>query len=930
MIFRTKLSVVSVRIALGLLGASSLAAYAQAQQAAPAPLTAEQERAAAAAAAKEKDIQKVYVTGSNIRRINIETASPVQVITREEIVRGGATSLTEVLRTISSNVGGIDENRTGGFSAGASGLNLRGIGSQATLMLINGRRVAPYAQPEFQTTFVDLNSVPVGAVERIEILKDGASAIYGSEAMAGVVNIIMRENFEGLELSASISESQKHDGKQQRASISGGMGNLVTDHFNAYATLDYRSRDPMYLRNRDAYLGTQNWTDYGYKDLRNLYTYPGNLYWTDKATGKFKAKSLGACRPDRLVPAASQFGAGTLGEVCVYDDIQDSNLNSAGKTDRIGLTSRATWAISADTTAWAELIMHRNKATVSGLPHWVAGQNGQIVPALPITHPQYPQELIDPVTGKTLAGGNGSVRVRASLNDFAGQGQDNTTDFNRILLAVKGTVGKFDWESGLLSTSSKVSSARTSGILATPFINAYKNGTYIFGSSAGNQALYNQIVTDSASNFKSGMTQLDAKLSGEVFKLPAGAVSVASGIEVRRETLETNPDPLSIAGELYHTAQSPPGISNGRTIASLFTEATIPVLKDVEATMAVRYDHYSDYGSSTTPKVGAKWNITPKFLVRGTFAEGFRAPTLVENSTDVRHAFISFRDPARCNASFTDGCNSSSSYDSGANPALGPETSKSLTLGMVWEPTSWLLATVDAWRLTRKNEISTYSLDKVLADPARYAGDPAVQITRDPLTPADAALGATAGEVTHITSLLTNVSVTDVRGIDFDLKGKFNMGEWGRLEPKLSVVYTRSYRNAPSPTDEQIEYAGTRGTPKYQATLGVSWKKAAWSLSADAAMVGKMSAKDDFTTDCQYEIEGYPELCRDIPSFTTFNLGGSYSGLFGVKGLKLSAAIQNAFDKKPPFVPYDGAGYYRPLHNAMGRYFQLTADYSFK
>src|SRR5205085_4802540 len=129
--------------------------------------------------------------------------------------------------------------------------NLRGIGSQATLMLINGRRLAPYAQPEFQTTFVDLNSIPIGAVERIEVLKDGASAIYGSEAIAGVVNIIMRDSFQGVEIGGSAGESSRRDGRQLRSTLSAGFGSLVDNHFNAYATLDVRQRKPMFLSKRD-------------------------------------------------------------------------------------------------------------------------------------------------------------------------------------------------------------------------------------------------------------------------------------------------------------------------------------------------------------------------------------------------------------------------------------------------------------------------------------------------------------------------------------------------------------------------------------------------------------------------------------------------------------------------------------------------------
>ena len=925
MFLKEKTSVILVRLAIGTLaGTGLLAQFAHAQETSLAP----QAQAEATPGVDGSDkVQKVYVTGSNVRRITLESASPVQIITRDELTRGGATSLNEVLRTISSNVGGIDENRTNGFSAGAAGLNLRGFGSQATLTLINGRRLAPYAQPEFQTTFVDLNSIPVGAVERIEILKDGASAIYGSDAMASVVNIILRDSFEGLELGGSLGQSSRSDGEQKRATISFGKGSLVQDHFNAYVTLDVRQRDPMYIRKRDGYLSTQDLRAYGYKDRRSLYTYPGNIYWTDKATNTLVSRTLdNNCPADRLVPASGVLAAGAQGNACVFDDFQDSSINSAGKTDRFGLTSRLTWQPTANTTVFSELMFNRNKATVTGLLHWVAGQTGQPTPALPITHPQYPKELIGP-DGKTLAGGNGTVRVRASLRDFPGQGQDNTTDFGRYLVGVKGDYKNWDWETALLRTDSKVTSRNTSAILLTPFVNAYTNGTFIFGGGAANQALYDSITANSKNVFKSALTQIDGKVSGELFNLPAGAVGLAVGTEFRRESLSTMPDPIAVEGEFYHQAQLPPGFSNDRNISSIYAESTIPLLKSLEANVAVRHDHYSDYGNSTTPKVGLKWSATPAFMVRGTYAEGFRAPTLVENSTDVRNAFVSIRDPFRCNARYTLGCSTSSPYESGANPELKPETAKSYTLGLAWEPSSSFLATLDLWQIKRVNEISTYDLDKVLQDPSRYAGDPAVAITRAALTAADQAAGATAGEITNIKMLLTNVAVTKIRGVDLKLTGRINLGEYGTLTPTLNVSHMQSYKNAPSPTDDLIEYAGTRGTPSVQANLGLAWKKAAYTLSADTVFVSKMASVADRTQECVLATEGFPELCTGIPSFTVVNLGGSYSG---IKNTKLSFAIQNAFDRKPPFHPNGTANYYAPLHSAMGRYFQVTAEYSFK
>jgi iron complex outermembrane receptor protein len=876
-------------------------------------------------------IQRVIVTGSNIKRIQTETASPILVISREEIVRGGATSLTEVLKEVAQNIGGQNENRTNGFTAGASSLNLRGIGSQATLTLINGRRLASYAQPEFQSTFVDLNSIPVGAVERIEILKDGASAIYGAEAMAGVVNIILRSNYEGAEISGSYGQSQVGDGQQARSSISYGFGNLASDRFNVYATIDVRRRKPMFLSNRDSYIGTDNLKPWGYKDSRSLYTGEGNLYWTDKATNAFKTITLNNnCPAANVLPGSEIFGPATTGNTCVFDEKKDGTFNSAGKTDRLGLTSRGTWQVTADTTAFAEVMLNQNKASVTGAYHWIAGQNGQQTPALPITHPQYPKELIDPVTGKTLAGGNGTVRVRATMKDLPGQGQDVTTDFSRYLVGVKGTVGKYDWETAAMYNESKVAAKSSAGLLATPFVNAYISGAYVIGATKGENAeLYKSIVTNSRSTFKTSMALWDAKLTGELFQLPAGPLSFAAGVEARSEKLTTNPDPLAVAGELYHSAQLQGGIDRSRNTASIYTEMIIPLVKSVEASVAGRYDKYSDYGHSATPKLGLKWNVSPSFLVRGTYSTGFRAPTLVENSTQISKAFLNgFEDPERCNDKFKQGCQTSSAYESGSNPNLKPETAKSYTLGLVWEPTSWFMSKLDFWDIKREDEIGTYDLSKVLRDKARYGNDPAAVIVRNALTDADKAAGATAGEISLVRLLLTNVAMTQVRGVDLELKGRTNMGEYGKLTEFLNVSYMDSYKYAPSADDTPIEYIGTRGTPRLTANLGLGWTKAAWGVSADVSHMGQMDTRSDYTLPCSLATEGYPDLCGTLGSFTTVNFGASYSGF--AKDLTVRLAIQNALNARPPFAPSSSSSYLNGLHSAMGRYFQVTVDYRFK
>ena len=212
----------------------------------------------------------IQVTGTNIRRVDTETASPVQVITREEIDRSGLSTISEIIRVLPvNNNGTISEGFTNGFAAGASGVSMRGLGVGATLVLLNGRRLAPYGlADDGQRTFVDLNQIPFDAVERIEVLKDGASAIYGSDAIAGVINVILKTEYVGFNANASAGTSYKGDGNQYRAGLTYGIGDLSKDKYNVFATFDWYQQDSLGLTDRGGYIGNSNLTFIGSRPAR--------------------------------------------------------------------------------------------------------------------------------------------------------------------------------------------------------------------------------------------------------------------------------------------------------------------------------------------------------------------------------------------------------------------------------------------------------------------------------------------------------------------------------------------------------------------------------------------------------------------------------------------------------------------------------------
>ena len=287
----------------------------------------------------------IQVTGTNIRRVDTETASPVQVISREEIDRSGLSTISEIIRVLPvNNNGTISEGFTNGFAAGASGVSMRGLGVGATLVLLNGRRLAPYGlADDGQRTFVDLNQIPFDAVERIEVLKDGASAIYGSDAIAGVINVILKTEYVGFNANASAGTSYKGDGNQYRAGLTYGIGDLSKDKYNVFATFDWYQQDSLGLTDRGGYIGNSNLTFIGSDQRGGDPNNPDRLS-TNSPLGNVRSVNPATARLPRSLPVARQPGAvrGEGRPVAAVGSIRRPGTSATGTRRRGGRSSPKT------------------------------------------------------------------------------------------------------------------------------------------------------------------------------------------------------------------------------------------------------------------------------------------------------------------------------------------------------------------------------------------------------------------------------------------------------------------------------------------------------------------------------------------------------------------------------------------------------------
>ncbi len=701
---------------------------------------------------------RIFVTGSNIPRSETESALPVQVITRADIERGGSTSLAELMSRVSANVLGfsdqlsltIESNPGARPRPGLSSVNLRGVGDGSTLILINGLRVANYA---FDGGAVDINAIPLAAIDRVEILKDGASAIYGADAIAGVVNIILRKDFHGVEATTFGSATQHGGGNQFQATASAGYGDLNADKFNAFVLFNYQKDAALYASQRAFSQSSYRPAD----GLSNISTvgFPANIL------GSVTALSPGYATG--CAPPSSFRVPGTL--TCAYDPAAAAEILPA--SERTSAFGRVTFRVGPDLQLFAEAGYAQTKLTLSIQPEALRREftsDDQPV-AYPAGGPFYP-------TAFAAANGlSGNLDLLYRTTVLGNRINDVDTKALRAVVGATGVQNAWDYSAAVVFTQNRESDDFASGYISERrFLDALATGLINpFGPSGpvGDALLASTEVSGPIHQATGSTVLADAKASRDIYRLPGGPLGIAIGAETRRETLDNVFSALANSGDVVDAGGAHGSVGAGRTVQAVYVEASAPFAKEFESQLAARYDHYSDFGNTVNPKAALRWQPTRALMLRTSWGTGFRAPTLYDLYTPVQQTFlVGAADPVRCPVTRQDSdCAGDFRAQVGGNPNLKPEKSEQFNAGRVWDAARGLSLTVDYWKINKRSAIGVLD-ESALFDPASYDQLAPAHITR---APPDAAYPNLPGPITLVDLRNTNLGDLRTSGFDIDI-----------------------------------------------------------------------------------------------------------------------------------------------------------------
>jgi iron complex outermembrane receptor protein len=875
--------------------------------------------------AQAAGMPRVEITGSAIRRVQSETALPVQIISRAEIEKAGVTTASELMARVSANSNGLTDGASinvGGDQRGFNSANLRGIGTSSTLVLLNGRRMANFASPG-DDTGVDLNNIPAAALERVEVLLDGASALYGTDAIGGVINFITRKDFQGLELNAYGSKTDEGGAGKRTASLSIGKGDLEREGFNVFMVADYQKTNPLSTSQRSFIPSLQVEQRLGH--LLSGYTSPANIRLTSTQrdhlqdigftingqpiTNRLINLSVPGCAP----PANVYLPAGTGGvDACTYNYMGDTELYP--QSEKASILSRAVVKLGGGHQAYAELALSRAKTNYTGSSARVAAY---------IDYSRVPQ-LVNTGLDQLDDDIPGELELRMRVNEAGQRTSTLTSDAVRFVVGMNGTLGGWDYDTAFNHSVNTVKDRDTHGyLLYNELLEGIADGRINpFGpSSPAGRALIDSIqVNDEVRHARGTLDAFDFKFSRALMPMAGGDLALAIGGEARREKNQFTPSALLLSDNINNDAAPEGGrsTSDSRNVTALFTEVLVPFAKQWEAQVSARYDHYEEVGGAASPKIGLSYRPAEALLLRGSAGRGFRAPSLNElHRPTVYSSTATLPDPVYCATVENNYADCADNWDTRrySNTNLKPERSRQFSLGAVFAAGSRVSASLDYWNIKRTDLISEIGDDIILGNLAKY-GD---LVYRDE-----------DGLIDYIELRKENRGAQLAKGLDLAITVRGVDTPVGRFGGRVNGTYVLTSKIQNAPGDDFVSNLNRFVTDgvvqRWRHTISADWESGPLSASLQNTW---SSGYDDQNTAINID-DGSVVAANHVKSYSLWDLSGAY---MATPKLKLRLGIQNMFNAAPPYsnqAYYFLSGYDPSYTDPRGRRFYASANYAFR
>jgi len=852
-----------------------------------------------AAEEEAAQLQRVEVTGTRIKRLDVEGPQPVITITADDIRYSGHTSLSDVLRDSSFNSFGSFQGGSGfsGGAQGASQVNLRGVGAQYTLVLVNGRRLSN--SPAFSGDQQNVNNIPMAAVERVEILRDGASAIYGSDAIGGVINVILKSDYEGLVVGGQASRPSDEGGDDELfyalMGISGERGHMLVSYENYVRDIILAASRPGLLGPEDlttpegvteaAQLGLISPT--GFPGRYRRLDADGNLFAVgdprrDWEAGPGCPDTFGsdANFPRSGVVDAADFGLGS-GEVCGYNFAAIAGNTAAMNRDNLAVMGE--YDVNGNVTAFVRSVYARAKSFGRFAP------TPSTVSAIVAADAAY-----NPTLGEVSATEGYDLAVNIRFDPLGPRDTfvyDYMQDIQGGLIGQADWFGGAEWEVAVGNSRNKQDGFGYNYVIVPLLQRAVTAGLNPFDYDAVAAASSTFAVTITNDNYYRDRFA-DARLSWDIAEIGGRPVGFVAGGEYHDLSYVSVTDQQSQAGQVVGSAGATSG--GTRTWHAGYFETLLPVTDTVEINLAGRFDTYSDFGNESSPKLSIAWRPTDTLLLRANIGEGFKAPNMDQLYSAPSQSFNAGRDRRECanlgiDPFSTECANVQRETFLPSNLNLEPETASQWTFGGVWNPVDAFSIGLDYYNIEIDNQIRRLTTQDVLDAEYRCTIENRTEFCDTSFW--GSVNRSNVGGII-VTRPLANTAAISTDGIDMDITYGFDTG-FGRISTEFGISKIFTFETEAVPGSGLVDNITYRGFPDLRANLSLLWNFADFN----AAIIGNYT---DGWQDCLARVAAAdpesPECEANTPisSFTTWNVQAGYEMPWDAR---ISVGVRNVFDR---------------------------------